>query len=190
MDMVSQSCQQHIPAGGARVVVVGGAHSSSQCATHAAKIAGLVGHPLMHADSEPPGQPLGLGGVGAGALVVVAVAGQSSLHTATHASYASPVTIEHAASQALRDPPGQSPEGDGGLGGAGGVGTGGLGAGVGGTLGLVVSKSPTFKFKKEYDDPGCSLLRVEGLPTSGSHGPRLHPGSVGSHPSYESSQFM
>jgi hypothetical protein len=31
-------------------------------------------------------------------------------------SHASPVTTEHAAIQALIDPPGQSPEGDGGLG--------------------------------------------------------------------------
>merc|ERR1712046_572096 len=68
VDMVSQSCQQHIPAGAG---VVAGAHSSSQCATHAAKTAGLVGHPLMHADSVPPGQPLGTGlGAGAGAAVV------------------------------------------------------------------------------------------------------------------------
>lgn len=187
VDMVSQSCQQHIPAGAGVVV---GAHSSSQCATHVAKMAGLVGHPLMHADSVPPGQPLGTGlGAGAGAAVVVAV-GQSCLHTETHTSYASPVTTEHAATQALKDPPGQSPEGDGGDGlggvgdgGLGGVGDGGLGAGVGGTFGFVESMSPTFKFKKEYDDPGCAFLRVSGLPTSGSQGPRLQPGSVGSHPS-------
>jgi hypothetical protein len=148
VDMVSQSCQQHIPAGAG--VVVGGAHSSSQCATQVAKIAGLVGHPPMHADNEPPGQPLGTGlGGGAGAAVVVAGAGQSCLHTAMQASYASPVTTEHAASHAIRDPPGQSPEGDGGAGGAGG-GLGGCGdGGLGGTLGLVVSRSPTFKFKKE-----------------------------------------
>jgi len=99
------------------------------------------------------------------------------------------VTTEHAATQALRDPPGQSPEGDGdggdGDGGLGGLGPGdgGLGAGIGGTSGLVVSMSPTFKFKKEYDDPGCAFLRVSGLPTSGSQGPRLQPASVGSHPS-------
>jgi len=190
--MVSQSCQQHIPAGAGVVV---GAHSSSQCATHAAKTTGLVGQSPMHADSDPPGQPPGTGlGVGAGAAVVVAVAGQSCLHTAMQASYASPVTTEHAAAQALIDPPGQSPEGDGGVGGVGGglggVGDGGLGGGVGGTSGFVVSRSPTFKFKKEYDDPGCAFLRVSGLPTSGSQGPRLHPGSVGSHPSYESNQFM
>lgn len=198
MDMVSQSCQQHIPAGAGVVV---GAHSSSQCATHTAKTAALVGHPLMHADSVPPGQPLGDGlGAGVGAAVVVAVAGQSCLHTEMHTSYASPVTTEHAASQALRDPPGQ-PEGDGdgglgglgdggvgglgdgGVGGLGDGGLGGLGAGVGGTSGFVVSRSPTFKFKKEYDDPGCAFLRVSGLPTAGSQGPRMQPGSVGSQPS-------
>jgi len=187
--MVSQSCQQHIPAGAGVVV---GAHSSSQCATHTAKTAGLVGHPLMHALKVPPGQPLGSGlGDGAGAAVVVAGAGQSCLHTATHASYASPVTTEQAASQALNDPPGQSPEGPGGVG-AGGVGAGGVGAGAGagGASGFVVSISPTFKFKKEYEDPGCSLLRVAGLPTSGSQGPRKQPGSDGSHPLYESNQFM
>lgn len=148
----------------------------------------------MHADNDPPGQPpgtgaggLGAGGAGAGAAVVV-VPGQSSLHTATQASYASPVTTEQASSQALRDPPGQSPDGEGaggpgGLGGAGGPGAGGVGAGVGGTSGFVVSMSPTFKFKKEYDESGCASLRVSGLPTVGSQGPRLQPGSVGSHPS-------
>jgi hypothetical protein len=145
VDMVSQSCQQHIPAGAGVVV---GVHSSSQWATHTAKTAGLVGHPPMHADNVPPGQPLGTGlGAGAGAAVVVAVAGQSCLHTEMQASYAAPVTTEHAATQALRDPPGQSPEGDGGDGGLG-AGDGGLGAGVGGTSGFVVSMSPTFKFKK------------------------------------------
>lgn len=150
--MVSQSCQQHIPAGGAGVVV--GAHSSSQCATQVAKIVGLVGHPLMHADSDPPGQPLG-DGLGAGAGASVVVAGQSCLHTETQASYAAPVTTAHAASQALREPPGQSPEGAGGLG-LGGLGDGGVGvgAGVGGTFGFVVSMSPTFKFKKEYEESG------------------------------------
>lgn len=181
-----------MPAGAG--VVVGGAHSSSQCATQIAKILGLVGHPLMHADSVPPGQPLGTGlgagVVGAGAAVVVA-AGQSCWHTEMHASYAAPVTTEHACTQALIDPPGQSPEGDGGAGGAGGAGgLGGLGAGVGGMSGLVVSRSPTFKFKKEYDESGCAVLRVSGLPTSGSQGPRLQPGSVGSHPLYESSQSI
>jgi len=129
--MVSQSCQQHIPAGAGVVVVV---HSSSQRATHAAKTAGLVGHSLMHADSDPPGQPLGAGGVGAGAgaavVVAVVLAGQSCLHTETHISYASPVTTEHAATQALIDPPGQPPEGDGDGGGGVGVGVGG-GVGVG-----------------------------------------------------------
>jgi hypothetical protein len=59
------------------------------------------------------------------------------------------VTTAHAASQALREPPGQSPEGDGGLGGLGGTGDGGVGAGVGGTFGFVVSMSPTFKFRNE-----------------------------------------
>lgn len=160
VDRVSQSCQQHIPAGAGVVV---GAHSSSQCATHAAKTAGLVGHPSMQADNDPPGQPLGSGpGGGDGAAVVVAgdavvVAGQSCLHTATHASYAPPVTTEQASSQALKDPPGQSPEGDGGLGAGAGVvgdGAGGLGAGVGGASGFVVSRSPTFRFKKEYDESG------------------------------------
>jgi len=203
VSVVSQSCQQHIPAGAGVVVVT---HSSSQRATQEAKIVGLVGQSPMHADRVPPGQPLGTGlgdgdGAGAGAaVVVVAVDGQSCLHTETHASYAAPVTTAQAASQALKDPPGQSPEGDGdgglgGLGGAGGDGAGGdgaggLGGGVGGTLGFVVSMSPTFKFKKEYDDPGCSLLRVAGSPTVGSQGPRLQPGSVGSQPSYESNQFM
>lgn len=110
--MVSQSCQQHIPAGaGAGVVVV---HSSSHDATHTAKTAGLVGHPLMHADSDPPGQPLGLGlGLGAAVVVAVVVVGQSCLHTEMQTSCASPVTTEHAATHAPMDPPGQSPEGDG-----------------------------------------------------------------------------
>merc|ERR1712070_959315 len=77
VDMVSQSCQQHIPAGAGVVV---GVHSSSQCATHVAKIAGLVGHPLMHADSVPPGQPLGTG-LGAGVVGAgVVVAAHSSSH--------------------------------------------------------------------------------------------------------------
>jgi len=84
VDRVSQSCQQHIPAGAGVVV---GVHRSSQCATHVAKMAGFVGHPLMHADSVPPGQPLGTGlGAGAGAAVVVVVAGQSCLHTEMHTS--------------------------------------------------------------------------------------------------------
>lgn len=61
------------------------------------------------------------------------------------------MTTSHAASQELREPPGQSPEGDGGLGGTGdgGTGDGGVGAGVGGTFGFVVSMSPTFKFRNE-----------------------------------------
>jgi len=171
-----------MPAGAAVVVVVGGAHSSSQCDTHVAKMAGLVGHPLMHADSDPPGQSLGTG-VGAGAGASVVVAGQSCLQTEMQASYAAPVTTAHASSQALSEPPGQSPEGDGGLGGgtgAGGLGAGGLGAGVGGTFGFVVSMSPTFKFKKEYEESGTAFLSVSGLPTSGSQGPRMQPGSVGS----------
>jgi hypothetical protein len=146
VDMVSQSCQQHIPAGAGVVVVV---HSSSQCATHAAKTVGLVGHALMHADRVPPVQPLGAGlgaGVGAAVVVTVVTAGQSCLHTEMHISYASPVTTEHAATQAPIDPPGQSPEGDGdgGL----GVGDGGLGPGDGGGEGVgvgpVVVQSHTF----------------------------------------------
>merc|ERR1712070_1157801 len=88
VSMVEQSCQQHIPAGAAVVVVVGGVHNSSQCATHAAKTEGLVGQSLIHACSDPPGQPPGTGagagagvvGVGAGAGAGVVVAGQSSLH--------------------------------------------------------------------------------------------------------------
>jgi len=119
--VVSQSCQQHIPDGaGAGVVVV---HSASQDCTHTAKIAGLVGHPWMHAGSDPPGQPLGLGdGLGTMVVVVVGVAGQSCLHTEMQTSYASPVTTEQDATQAPMDPPGQSPEGDG---------DGGLGEGPG-----------------------------------------------------------
>jgi len=139
VDMVSQSVKQHIPAGAGVVVVV---HSSSQRATHAAKTVGLVGHALMHADSVPPGQPIGTGlgaGVGAGIGAAVVVAGQSCLHTEMHISYASPVTTEHAAMQALIDPPGQSPEGDG----DGGLGPGdGGGEGVG--VGPVVVQSHTF----------------------------------------------
>lgn len=126
VDKVSQSCQQHIPAGdGAGVVVV---HSASQDCTHTEKTAGLVGHPWMHADSDPPGQPLGLGdglggGLGAMVVVTVVVPGQSCLHTEMQTSYASPVTTEQAASQALKDPPGQSAGvGDGGLGDGPGVG--------------------------------------------------------------------
>jgi len=81
--MVSQSCQQHIPAGAA--VVVGGEHTSSQCDTQVAKMAGYVGHPPMQADSDPPGQSLGVG-LGAGAGAAVVVTGQSCLHTETQAS--------------------------------------------------------------------------------------------------------
>lgn len=174
-----------------------GVHNSSQRATHEAKTVGLVGQSLMHACSDPPGQPpgtgvgvgdgaggVGVGGLGAGAGVVVD--GHSSLHTETHASYAAPETTVHACSQALSDPPGQ-PEGEGdgdglgGLGGLGGAGDGdGLGAGVGGTPGLVVSRSPTFRFKNEYEESGCASRSVSGLPTAGSQGPRLQPGSVGS----------
>lgn len=121
VDKLSQSCQQHIPEGaGAGVVVV---HSASQDCTHTEKTAGFVGHPWIHADSDPPGQPLGLGG-GLGAMVVVTVVatGQSCLHTEMQTSYAAPVTTEQAASQALKDPPGQSPgDGDGGLGDGAGV---------------------------------------------------------------------
>lgn len=122
-------------------------HSSSQCATHAAKTVGLLGHALMHADSVPPGHPLGTGlgdGAGEAVVVTIVVAGQSSLHTEMHMSYASPVTTEHAAAQALMDPPGQSPEGDGdgGLGpGDGGVGAGG---GDGGGAGVSPVQSHTF----------------------------------------------
>lgn len=107
---VSQSCQQHIPEGaGAGVVVV---HSASQDCTHTAKTAGFVGHPWIHADKDPPGQLLGLGvGLGAMVVVLVVVAGQSCLHTEMQMSNAAPVTTEHAASQAPRDPPGQSPDG-------------------------------------------------------------------------------
>merc|ERR1712023_10847 len=69
VDIFSQSSQQHIPAGaGAGVVAV---HSSSQDATHTAKTAGVVGHPSIHADNDPPGQLPGLG-LGLGAAVVVA----------------------------------------------------------------------------------------------------------------------
>lgn len=143
-DMVSQSCQQHTPAGATVVVEV---HSSSQCATHAAKTVGLLGHALMHAFNDPPGQSPGTGlGAGAGAAVVVAVvvAGQSSLHTEMHMSYASPVTTEHAATQALMDPPGQSPEGDGdgGL----GPGDGGLGPGEGDGVGAGASPVQSHAF--------------------------------------------
>lgn len=110
--MVSQSCQQHIPEGAGACVVV--AHSASQDCTHTAKTAGLVGHPWMHADRDPPGQPLGSGdGLGAMVVVVVGIAGQSCLHTEMQTSYASPVTTEQAATQAAMDPPGQSPEGAG-----------------------------------------------------------------------------
>jgi hypothetical protein len=111
---VSQSCQQHIPAGAGAGVVV--AHSSSHDATHTANTAGFVGHPCMHADSDPPGQGLG-GGLGTVVVVAVVVAGQSSLHTDTQMSCASPVSTEQAATQAPKDPPGQ----DGGLGGVEGV---------------------------------------------------------------------
>lgn len=149
---VSQSCQQHIPDGTGAGVVVVVVHLSSHEVTQAAKTAGLVGHPAMQAESEPPGQSLGLG-LGLGVAVVVVDTGQSSLHTEIQISYAAPVTTEHAAIQASMDPPGQSPEGDGdgvvvGLAGLGG------GAGVGGTFGLVVSMSPTFKFIMEYDESG------------------------------------
>lgn len=77
MDKVSQSCQQHIPAGAGAGVVV--AHFSSHDATHTGKIDGIVGHPSMHAFKDPPGQALGLGlGLGLGASVVVVIAEQSS----------------------------------------------------------------------------------------------------------------
>merc|ERR1712125_21408 len=102
-----------MPAGAGAGVVVVGAHSSWQCATHTAKTVGSVGQSLMHADNDPPGQPLGLGAGGAGAGASVVVAGQSSWHTEMHASCAAPVTTEHAATQAVKDPPGQSPEGEG-----------------------------------------------------------------------------
>lgn len=184
--------------GAAVVVVVAGAHNSSQRDTQDAKTVGFVGQSLMHACKDPPGQSLGTGvgaggegagGVGAGgegAGAGVVVLGHSSLHTETQASYAAPETTAHASSQALNEPPGH-PEGDGGEGGAGGLGAGGvgaggvgLGAGVGGTSGFVVSRSPTFRFKKEYEESGCASRSVSGLPTAGSHGPRLQPGSVGS----------
>lgn len=145
---VSQSCQQHIPAGTGAGVVVVVVHLSSHEVTQAAKTAGLVGHPAMQAESEPPGQSLGLG-----VAVVVVDTGQSSLHTEIQISYAAPVTTEHAAIQASMDPPGQLPEGDGDGVVVGPAGLGG-GAGVGGTFGLVVSMSPTFKFIMEYDESG------------------------------------
>ena len=154
---VSQSSQQHIPAGAGVVV---GAHSSSQCATHAAKTTGLVGHPPMHADSVPPGQPLGTGlgagVVGAGAAVVVA-AGQSALHTEMHASYAAPVTTEQAATQALIDPPGH---GDG-LGGEGGEGGKGPGVGPGAGAGQLVSTALA---------ASCLTWKSNQAPASGARG--------------------
>jgi len=96
----------------------------------------------MQAPSDPPGQSLGLGlgGDGAGAGASVVVVGHSSWHTDTHASCAAPVTTEHAAIQALSDPPGQSPEG--GVGDGAGDGAGvvvGLGDGVGTGAGQLVS---------------------------------------------------
>jgi len=130
-----------MPDGVGAAVVVGGAHSSWQCATHTAKTAGFFGQLLMQAPSDPPGQSLGLGlgGVGAGAGASVVVVGHSSWHTDTQASYAAPVTTEHAAIQALSDPPGQSPGGgDGGVGDGAGVGDG-LGDGVGTGAGQLVS---------------------------------------------------
>lgn len=177
------------------VVVVVVTHRSSQPATQAAKTVGLVGHCEMHADSDPPGHSSGVG-AGAGDDVVVAgevvVEAQSSAQTPMQTSYAEPVKTAQAVLQADKDPPGHGEGlGGGGLGVVlGGDGGPGVGVGVGGTLGFVVSMSPTFKFMKEYDDPGCSFRSVSGFPTSGSHGPRLHPGSEGSQPLYESSQFM
>lgn len=73
VDIVSQSCQQHIPAGAGEGVVV--AHFSSHDATQTGKIEGFVGHPSMHAFRDPPGQPLGLG---LGDAVEVEIAEQSS----------------------------------------------------------------------------------------------------------------
>lgn len=109
---VSQSCQQHIPAGAGEGVVV--AHSSSHDATHTAKTTGSVGHPLMHADRDPPGHSLGLGlELGAAVVVAVVVSEQSCLHTEMQTSCASPATTEHAATHALMVPPGQSPGGGG-----------------------------------------------------------------------------
>jgi len=80
VDMVSQSCQQHIPAGAGAAVVVAGVQSSSQRATHAAKTVGFVGQSLMQADSDPPGQPPeGDGGDGGGlGGAAVVDAGQSA----------------------------------------------------------------------------------------------------------------
>jgi hypothetical protein len=85
--MVWQSCQQHIPAGFVVVVVVvAGAHRSSQLATQAENTIGFFGHCEMHVASEPPGQSSGVGdGAGAGANVVVVVA-QSSPQTPTQTS--------------------------------------------------------------------------------------------------------
>merc|ERR1712238_37975 len=109
---VSQSCQQHIPAGFVVVVVVvvvvAGAHFSSQPATQEANTAGFVGQSAMQVWREPPGQSSGVGdGVGAGvvgACVVVAV--QSALQTPMQASNAAPVTTAQAALQAAMEPPG------------------------------------------------------------------------------------
>merc|ERR1719263_2414578 len=87
VSIVVQSCQQHIPAGFVVVVVVvAGAHRSSQLATHAENTTGFFGHPVMHACSEPPGQSSGVGEGGEGVGAGVVVAAQSSSQTPMQAS--------------------------------------------------------------------------------------------------------
>lgn len=123
------------------------AHLSWQLCTQAAKTTGLVGHPEMHADKDPPGQSdgdgdgLGVGGVGGDGGVGGGVGcGQLSSQTPLHASNAAPVNEEHADKQASYEPPGQFPgEGVGGL--------GGIGDGEGsGNSGCVDPISPHFRF--------------------------------------------
>ena len=80
-------------------------------------------------------------------VVAVVVAGQSCLHTEMQMSCASPVTTEQAATQAPIDPPGQSPEGDGG-----GLGEG---AGIVGVAGVVFGsgKGSTAAHSQSQDGP-------------------------------------
>ena len=121
-----------------------------QLFTHALYTAeGSVGHKPTQALRLPPGQSpdgagaggagvggagVGTGGVGTGGAGVGVPPAHFAMQLFTHALYTAEGSVGHKPTQALRLPPGQSPDGAG----AGGAGVGGVGVGAGGAGGAGV----------------------------------------------------